>query len=253
MNVHAKGSKLVRCALLCVACDIPACRKVVGFLGHSATLDCSNCLKKFPGSVGCKDYSDFDMSKWPPRTNEQHRKDVKAINACKTKSKKSDLESSLGSVLLDLPYFDPVRMAIIDPMHNLYLGTAKHIVKKVWHERGMIDKKDYGSLQECVDSVCSPPSLGRLPLKILSSFSGLTADQLQIFFHSLLYITSLHQMILSAGDTLYYHQASFRRCSYLHLIFSLLMHFCCSFVIELKECMAHQLSPPICIYIAIFT
>lgn len=121
MNVHAKGSKLVRCALLCVACDIPACRKVVGFLGHSATLGCSKCLKKFPGSVGCKDYSGFDMSEWPPRNNKQHRKDVSAINACKTKSKKNDLQTSLGcrpSFLLDLPYFDPVRMAIIDPMHN---------------------------------------------------------------------------------------------------------------------------------------
>ena len=44
-------------------------------------------------------------------------------------------ESSLGcrySVLLDLPYFDPVRMCIIDPMHNLYLGSAKRILKWVW-------------------------------------------------------------------------------------------------------------------------
>ena len=40
-------SVLVRCALLCVACDIPASRKVCGFLGHSATLGCSNCMKQF--------------------------------------------------------------------------------------------------------------------------------------------------------------------------------------------------------------
>ena len=180
MSVHGNGSNLVRCALLCVACDIPACRKVIGFLGHSATLGCSRCLKKFPGSVGNKDYSGFDISKWPPRNNRQHRKDVNSINACKTKTRKKELESTLGcrySVLLDLPYFDPIRMAIIDPMHNLYLGTAKHILKKVWHERNMINKKDYASLQQCVDSVCVPPNLGRLPSKILSSFSGLTADQ----------------------------------------------------------------------------
>lgn len=31
-------SVLVRCVLLCVACDIPASRKVCGFLGHSASL-----------------------------------------------------------------------------------------------------------------------------------------------------------------------------------------------------------------------
>ena len=43
---------LVRCALLCVACDIPASRKVCGFLGHSAFRGYSKCLKEFPGSVG---------------------------------------------------------------------------------------------------------------------------------------------------------------------------------------------------------
>ena len=26
-----------------------------------------------------------------------------------------------------LPYFDPTRMLIVDPMHNLFLGSAKHI------------------------------------------------------------------------------------------------------------------------------
>lgn len=50
----------VRCALLGVASDIPACRKASGFLGHSATLGCSRCFKQFPGSVGNKDYSGFD-------------------------------------------------------------------------------------------------------------------------------------------------------------------------------------------------
>lgn len=30
------SSEIVRCALLCVACDLPAGRKLCGFLGHSA-------------------------------------------------------------------------------------------------------------------------------------------------------------------------------------------------------------------------
>ena len=37
-----------RLALMCVACDIPAARKVCGFMGHSANLGCSRCLKLFP-------------------------------------------------------------------------------------------------------------------------------------------------------------------------------------------------------------
>ncbi len=45
---HPSGVS-VRGALLCAAADIPAARKLCGFLGHSAKLGCSQCLKPFPG------------------------------------------------------------------------------------------------------------------------------------------------------------------------------------------------------------
>ena len=154
--------QIVRCALLCVACDIPACRKVSGFLGHSATLGCSRCSKPFPGSVGLKDYSGFDPSIWPPRSNEQHRKDVDRICKCRRKTERIRLESEL----LKLPYFDPVRMSIIDPMHNLYLGTAKSILKNVWLDRGVLTKDDLANIQKRVDSCNIPSMVGRIPLKI---------------------------------------------------------------------------------------
>ena len=104
LNVHAKGEKIVRCALLCVACDIPACRKVSGFLGHKALLGCSKCLKTFPGTFEKRDYSGFDRSNWPPRTIEQHRKNVEAICKCKQITKRNALISEHGcrySALLD--------------------------------------------------------------------------------------------------------------------------------------------------------
>ena len=52
-------------------------------------------------------------------------------------------ESSLGvrySVLLSLPYFDTVRFTVVDPMHNLYLGSRKHVLK-VWIDRNLITLK----------------------------------------------------------------------------------------------------------------
>lgn len=91
------------------------------------------------------------------------------------------LESELGcrySVLLDLPYFDPVRMCPIDPMHNLCLGNSKHMIK-LWIEKGLLVPKDYDILQEAVDSIHVPPSVGRILSKIASSFSSFTADQLK--------------------------------------------------------------------------
>lgn len=95
-------------ALLSVACDLPAGRKVCGFLGHSACLGCSRCFKRFLGGVGSMDYSGFDRSLWPPRTDQRHREDVGKELKSKTKQDQSQLESKLGcrySVLLKLPYF----------------------------------------------------------------------------------------------------------------------------------------------------
>jgi len=42
----------LRARLLCVACDVPAARKVCGFMGHNATQGCSKCTKKFPRREG---------------------------------------------------------------------------------------------------------------------------------------------------------------------------------------------------------
>ncbi|SMN01286.1 hypothetical protein SPONN_2359 [uncultured Candidatus Thioglobus sp.] len=78
------ASVLVRCVLLCVAFDIPASRKVCGFLGHSAILGCSKCLKKFPGPVGQRDYSGFDRTQWPKRTLAEHRKNIYSIRKSST-------------------------------------------------------------------------------------------------------------------------------------------------------------------------
>ena len=48
MQLHNGLHVLVRAALLCVGCDIPAARKVCGFVGHQALKGCSKCLLSFP-------------------------------------------------------------------------------------------------------------------------------------------------------------------------------------------------------------
>ena len=73
VNVFSASRSMgIRTALLCVACDLPASRKLGGFLGHSANLGCSRCYKVFGGGFGLKDYSDFDCALWQPRSNESH-------------------------------------------------------------------------------------------------------------------------------------------------------------------------------------
>ena len=119
----------VRVMLTCISCDIPAVRKVCGFLSHSSKLVCNKCYKVFEGTPGEHDYSGFNRSSWKVRTAEDHRKNCHQILKQVTKSAVSKAEAEYGccfSALLWLDYYDPIRFVAIDIMHNLYLGTAKH-------------------------------------------------------------------------------------------------------------------------------
>ena len=153
---------------------------LVVFLGHNALLGCSKCLKRFPGSVGNVDYSGFDRENWEVRTVAAHRAAVIRIIKCCTKSSRQEVESETGfrnTVLLQLPYFDSCRMLLVDPMHNLYLGSAKHVLKAIWIEKNLLTEADFETIQKRVDKCCVPTDIGRIPHKILSGFSSFTADQ----------------------------------------------------------------------------
>ena len=181
MHVHGYNSKqTIRCALICISSDMPASRKACGFLSHVANLGCSKCKKQFSGGFGNRDYSGFDISNWPHRNIEDHRKSINLILKAKTKTERDQLERLYGcryTVLLDLPYFDPIRMTIIDPMHNLFLGSAKHVLKQIWVDKGIISREHFDGIQKKMDSVKSPSDIGRIPRKIETGFAGFTADQ----------------------------------------------------------------------------
>ena len=171
----------VRACLACVSCDVPAMRKLCGFLGHTARLGCSRCLKEFTTTTfGDKpDYSGFDQDKWIPRSLENHKLHCKQLSTCCTKTTLQSLESQYGvrySLLLELPHFDPIRFGIIDPMHNLMLGTSKHMFS-LWLEQSKLSQQDIECIQKQCEKFLIPYDVGRLPLKIGSNFAGFTADQ----------------------------------------------------------------------------
>ena len=167
---------------MCVACDIPAARKCCGFKGHSASYGCSRCKNFFPGGFGKKDYSGFNRSDWQPRTLEAHRDATRRLLNAKTQAEIDSIEMETGmkySILSELPYFNPIRFTIIDPMHNLFLGTAKTMMKKIWLERNIISRSQLQVTQCRVDSLSIPSDMGRIPRKIGSNFSSFTAEQLK--------------------------------------------------------------------------
>lgn len=171
----------VRCALICVSCDLPAIRKVCGFTSYSSIQGCSKCMKRFPcESFGTKlDYSGYDRDTWTIRTHALHKEQVKEFKEATTASQHHELERKYGlrySELLRLPYFDIVEYHVIDPMHNLLLGTGKHLMT-LWKESEILTKTEFEDIQEQVDKIKVPANVGRIPHKINSNFSGFTADQ----------------------------------------------------------------------------
>lgn len=124
-------------------------------------------------------YSGFNRSGWPKRTRDAHKSDAEKTNSCNSMSAQLNLESELGcrySVLLRLPYFDPVRMHVIDPLHNLFLGSGKHMIA-IWEHELLLLPSHGETKQNFVDSISVPSDVGRIPLKIESGFSGFKADQ----------------------------------------------------------------------------
>ena len=131
-------------------------------------------------AVICQLAGKSERSKWILRTNETHRGHVKKLQTkYKTKTKRQSKEKKYGcrySVLLHLPYFDPVRMLLIDPMHNLLLGSAKYVTRKLWISNNVLSASQLEIIHTRMVKLTFPVDIGRLPAK-LDSGATFTAEQ----------------------------------------------------------------------------
>ena len=172
-------------ALLLVACDVPAARKLCGFLGHGAKRGCSKCKKEFISGEHFGDKMNFGgFEDCLHRTNEEHRSQAQEILIEDTYQGRENKEVKYGtrySELMQLDYFDCIRYTIIDPMHNLFLGTAKHIMKNIWLPNKILKQSDLKTIQQVIDSMKVPSNMGRIPNKIASSFGSFTAEQWKLW------------------------------------------------------------------------
>ena len=102
-------------------------------------------------------------------------------------------------VLLKLPYFNPITMCIIDPMHNLLLGSAKHMMS-VWKDLKLITDNHFEAIQAKVDSFCTPEDIGRIPTRILSGFqdSRLNSGETGPYYsHCIRYLATFSLQLLA--------------------------------------------------------
>ena len=162
---------------MCV--DLPATAKLGGFLSHSSHHGCWKCSKYFPRreELNRNDFSGVEIG--CPREHESHKNNAKSTLECNTPTDRKKKELELGSrftELFHLEYCDTVRYAIIDPLHNLFIGSAKRLVHQ-WIEMGLLNNSNLKIIQDRVDNFNTSGNVGRIPRKILSGFSNMTADE----------------------------------------------------------------------------
>ena len=181
------GHKTIRVALALICSDIPATRKLCGFYGFNALYGCSKCMKKFPkpSKKEPTDFSGFQRDSWTARDLRAHHTIALEAKQANSNAAREKIQSELGvrySELLRLPYLDIIRCHLIDPMHNLFLGTAKNVFS-LWKEKGILNESLSDKIQQKIDSLITPVHAGRLPGKIAtaSGFSGFTAEQWMIW------------------------------------------------------------------------
>lgn len=166
-------ASVFRATLLCVSCDIPAARKCCGFKSHAGRLGCHKCFKVFPGDFGEKrDYSGFDRKRWKPRSKSLHNLYARKVKNANSKAQADKLSRDYGtyySVLIELDYFDAIQFCLIDPMHNLFLGTAKKMFE-LWVEKGILSSVKLDKVEERLASINSLTDIGRIPTHISGNY-----------------------------------------------------------------------------------
>lgn len=138
-----KHGRLIRCAIVCVVCDLLAARKTSGFgpSSHSHFCAICHCTRQSHG------YGDLNCHLWRRRTKEECLASAKTFNEAETKSEQDAAFASSGvkwSELLRLPYFDPTRFVVIDAMHNLFLGLINEHFQNILGIRLDKDKEPSG-------------------------------------------------------------------------------------------------------------
>jgi hypothetical protein len=203
------NGKKIRAALILVSCDIPAARKICGHV--SALVSCHRCEKKANYENRQHNFAGMsDMNEWfIPRNSSQHRENALGWRRCNSDADRKRFVKQTGvrwSELLRLPYFDPIRFLTVDPMHCLFLGIAKWIVKRIWVDENVLTPDVLKSIQRKMNQVQVPADLGRIPRKIDcgEGFSNFTADQWRTFF-TIYATTSLWEYLSGIDRTILTH------------------------------------------------
>lgn len=174
-----KDPVFVKVLLLCASSDIPAARKLAGFMGHAAIKGCSLCAISFQDNSGNRYCGPVDNNIWQKRTRDEHIRQAERSKNAPSLAKKNEIYKKFGyksTALLELDYFEPSKFSVVEPMHNLFLGTAKRFFVH-WVENELLTKADLELIGERISELNVTADIGRLPTNIATNYSQFTADE----------------------------------------------------------------------------
>ncbi|CDO75664.1 hypothetical protein BN946_scf184941.g17 [Trametes cinnabarina] len=168
-------------AVICTCTDHPAMCKVSG------TADKSH--SNVPCTAGTVKAKDMFSDEWcPPRSYEDHLRLAREWKALETKKERDAHFKQHGArwaEMMRLPYYDCMKMTVIDPMHNLLLGVVKTQWYACWIKPGVLradtkagTKRELSMMHRFLETFEVAPWVGRLPLRVGEPAGGsLTADE----------------------------------------------------------------------------
>ena len=181
-----KSGRFIRGAIIGCSSDVPATRKLCGFI--SARVVCYRCYKLANFVNNQSNFGGFsDFSDWfVERDIDIIRKKAYEWKKCQTEESRKNHVSQhhvRWSEIYNLDYFNPVCHCVVDPMHCLFLGVAKWIIMKLWIGESILDDTKLKIMQKRADTIKIPSNLGRRPARIATGdgFSNFTADMWKTF------------------------------------------------------------------------
>ncbi|KAJ3737936.1 hypothetical protein EV360DRAFT_380, partial [Lentinula raphanica] len=125
---HPEGTNIQARIILYIA-DLPAIRKLGGFLSYSAFKFCSYCNCTYDQIEG------LDYRVWVIRDSIEVRQQAEQYRTILSKAGREELATQTGvrwTSLYRLPYYNPVQHLLLGFMHNWLEGVLAHQLRTLW-------------------------------------------------------------------------------------------------------------------------
>ena len=143
--IYASSSGcLTKGAMIPLVCDMLSARQLTGLSSATSTLFCTSC------HLTIQDIENLDKSTWPARDLVKQLEHAKRWRDCENEEERDACFKAHGvrwSVLLNLPYWNPILFSVVDSMHAAHLGLFQSHCCKIWRINISVDGGEGTTIQ----------------------------------------------------------------------------------------------------------